>query len=301
MDKIKSLLNKEAAEEPNKTNTSARLTGQGSHFHKDDQSEPTSSGYLQGTDARQPTGPTSDEELGTVAISETSTYRKHHLPKGDTVGSVIDPSSTDPTTYRMPEHTYQANTGVPAGSAETAATLAFKDLDPIASQIPGAFPKDDSMTAKSTRGDSSAAAGSGGYGTSREPFGTSGTQDDTAGAGYGTSREPFSTTGTQDGTAGYETSGEPFGTSGGETSTTEGTGYDTSREQYGTTGTQVDTAGYETTKEPFGTTGSETATSRDVLGMDRQENHSVLLAHKMQLSEILEVEHQESHSAFMML
>ncbi|KAK5026782.1 hypothetical protein LTR13_009822 [Exophiala sideris] len=289
MDTIKSLLNKEVAEDSNKTNTSARLTGQGSHFHKDDQSEPSSSGYVQGTDARQPTGPTSNEELGTVAIGGTSTYRKHHLPKGDTVGSVIDPTSTDPTTYKMPEHTYQANTGVPAGSAGTAATLAFRDLDPTASQIPGAFPGDESLSADSTRGDTSATTGSAGYGSSRErfgttgdetstregagygsstePFGTTGTQDETAGgAGYGTSREQFGSTGRQDNTvggSGYGTSREQFGSAGRQDNTVGGSGYGTSREPLGTTGVEGAAAGYEASREPFGTTGGETTTSGD--------------------------------------
>ncbi|KEF56605.1 uncharacterized protein A1O9_06794, partial [Exophiala aquamarina CBS 119918] len=100
------------------------------------------------------------DNVGIAAIGQTSTYSSHTLRQGDAVGSVIDHKSQDPTTYKMPEHTFgqgtsasgeKSTSGVPAGAAGTAASRAFNkhndqstdiaDL-PLASNIPGAFPKE---------------------------------------------------------------------------------------------------------------------------------------------------------------
>ncbi|KAJ4525377.1 hypothetical protein HRR90_003969 [Exophiala dermatitidis] len=105
---------------------------------------------------------TSSEGLGVAAIGETLTIKKRVLPKGDPVPSVIDPTSSDPTTFKMPEHSsYQPVAGVPPGAAETAASRAFnkanerdqtkdtvkdKDIEQTVSHIPGAFPTDEHPT-----------------------------------------------------------------------------------------------------------------------------------------------------------
>ncbi|KIW88316.1 uncharacterized protein Z519_10883 [Cladophialophora bantiana CBS 173.52] len=169
MDKFKTIMDKGDTQE--KSGPTGRLTGQGSHFpQREDQpagdatasQENTTAGYVLGafilarttslhrayrptnsatdTDARQPkSGPDS----GTAAIGETSTYSSHALPKGDTVGNVVDSRSEDPTTYRVPEHSYLSSKGVPEGGPLAAAAHAFhKDKDYSTSHIPGAFPKD---------------------------------------------------------------------------------------------------------------------------------------------------------------
>lgn len=85
-----------------------------------------------GTDTKRlaETPSVTGDGIGTAAIGQTSTYSSHPLPKGDTVGSVINTSSNDPITYQMPEHTYRSGAGVPLGAAGTAASIAFnKDRD----------------------------------------------------------------------------------------------------------------------------------------------------------------------------
>ena len=70
------------------------------------------------------------DRIGTATIGQTSTYSSHPLTTGDAVGSVVDSSSNDPITYKMPEHTYGSGAGVPSGAAGAAASLAFnKDRD----------------------------------------------------------------------------------------------------------------------------------------------------------------------------
>ncbi|KAK5325816.1 hypothetical protein LTR93_004037 [Exophiala xenobiotica] len=209
MDKLRSVLQPHSSsnkEDPESTTSpsgpSGRVTGQGSHFAREE--ETTSSGYLPGTDAKQSAGTTSGENIGTAAIGETSTYSSHNLRRGDPIGNVADTSSNDPATYRMPEHTYgSSNTGVPAGAASTAASLAFnKDQD--SSHIPGAFPDDDTSTSDSARGAASAAAsGMTGTQSRREPSEMTGTQSE---------REPYGMTGTQSGR-------EPYGSRGLEAAT----------------------------------------------------------------------------------
>ena len=63
----------------------------------------------------------------TAAIGTTSTYSTTHLTKGDPTSSLIDIESADPVTYKKPEtSSYGHNAGVPQGSAQTAASRAFK-------------------------------------------------------------------------------------------------------------------------------------------------------------------------------
>ncbi|KIW40651.1 hypothetical protein, variant 1 [Exophiala oligosperma] len=158
------------------------MTGQGSHFP---QAEDTiSSGGGPGLDTRQPARQNPDDGLGTAAIGTTSTYSSHYLAKGDPVGNVADPQSADPTTYKMPEHMYgSSGTGVPEGAAGTAASLAFnKDRQQSTSQIPGAFPKDESSPHDSTRAASAATSGFTGSGTTRDPYGSRGLEAASGGA-----------------------------------------------------------------------------------------------------------------------
>ncbi|KAJ9605691.1 hypothetical protein H2200_009540 [Cladophialophora chaetospira] len=171
MDKIKNLVSgrdKETqAQEPEATAASTErrgLTGQGTHFPKQGEGSATgisgqanpTAGYVPGTDIKHDpeasatsglTGPGS----GTAAIGETSTYSSHALPKGDTVGSVAHQGSSDPTTYQMPEQSYSASRGVPAGGPLAAAAAAFhKEKGYSTSNLPGGFPQEpayDSVTA----------------------------------------------------------------------------------------------------------------------------------------------------------
>ncbi|KIV96078.1 hypothetical protein PV10_03658 [Exophiala mesophila] len=156
MDRFKSLVSRDK-DEPLRTGSSrlsARMTGQGSHFPQGkfapDTSQASNSGLVSGTDARQGlhqsfNSPTTSDNNGSIALGQTSTYSSFSLRKGDPVGSVVDHNSQDPTTYKMPEHSFGgASSGVPPGSAGTAASLAFSQHgDPSTSNIPGAYPKDD--------------------------------------------------------------------------------------------------------------------------------------------------------------
>ncbi len=63
---------------------------------------------------------------GAAAIGPTSTYSTTRLTKGDLISSIVDPESTDPMTYQKPEtSSLGQNSGVPEGSAQTAASRAF--------------------------------------------------------------------------------------------------------------------------------------------------------------------------------
>ncbi|KAK5449375.1 hypothetical protein LTS15_008919 [Exophiala xenobiotica] len=213
MDKLRSVFQPHSSsnkEDPESTTSpsgpSGRVTGQGSHFAREE--ETTSSG----------------ENIGTAAIGETSTYSSHNLRKGDPIGNVADISSNDPTTYRMPEHTYgSSNTGVPAGAASTAASLAFnKDQD--SSHIPGAFPDDDTSTSDSARGAASAAASgmtgpqSGMTGTPQS--GMTSTQSGMTGTPQSRMTSTQSgMTGTQSGMTGTQSGREPYGSRGLEAAT----------------------------------------------------------------------------------
>lgn len=95
----------------------------------------------------QSTSRETGENVGTAAIGQTSTYSSHTLRQGDAVGSVIDHNSADPTTYKMPEHTFgqgtstsgeKSSSGVPAGAAGAAgaaASLAFNKYNDQSSML----------------------------------------------------------------------------------------------------------------------------------------------------------------------
>lgn len=80
--------------------------------------------------APAPGNPSQAERLaegGTAAIGETTTYSSRPLASGDPVGSVVDHESTDPLTYKMPEHnraTESASLQSPATATSSAATAA---------------------------------------------------------------------------------------------------------------------------------------------------------------------------------
>jgi hypothetical protein len=146
------------------------LTGQGSHFGAGEDTTNSSAGHTSGSFAagssRSTPAETSwtanqildipqpqidsarSDDIGTATIGETSTYSSHSLGRGDTLGSVIDPRSKDPTTYKTPEHSYtqpgptsgmssaSAATGVPSGAAGTAALLAFQSHSDSSSKSP---------------------------------------------------------------------------------------------------------------------------------------------------------------------
>lgn len=66
-------------------------------------------------------------EGGTAAIGETTTYSSQPLATGDPVGSVVDHESTDPLTYKLPEHsraTESASVQSPATATSSAAAAA---------------------------------------------------------------------------------------------------------------------------------------------------------------------------------
>lgn len=63
---------------------------------------------------------------GTAAIGQTTTYSSRGLASGDPTSSVIDHESTDPLTYKFPEHGNDSAAGVPPGSAAAAAATAWK-------------------------------------------------------------------------------------------------------------------------------------------------------------------------------
>ena len=63
-------------------------------------------------------------------VGQTTTYSTHHLAKGDPTPSVVDPESSDPTSFRKPESTAPATgsitaAGVPPNAAQVAASKAF--------------------------------------------------------------------------------------------------------------------------------------------------------------------------------
>ncbi|KAK5055247.1 hypothetical protein LTR84_012997 [Exophiala bonariae] len=167
MDKLKSAFqrDKEGTQDLQNSSSTPRGVGQGSHLSKATTStggntggfvdQPTTqipSGAGTGTTGISSTSHETGDSTGSAAIGQTSTYSSHTLRHGDAVGSIIDRSSRDPTTYKMPEHTFGQGTsasgehsgsGVPPGAAGAAASAAFnKHNDQSTSNIPGAFPKE---------------------------------------------------------------------------------------------------------------------------------------------------------------
>ena len=75
---------------------------------------------------------------GQAAIGQTSTYSSHPLSSGDQTSSVVDPTSSDPNTFKKPE---TSTTGVSSDGAEIAAR---KAMDPESRHMPGGYPSEDS-------------------------------------------------------------------------------------------------------------------------------------------------------------
>jgi hypothetical protein len=75
---------------------------------------------------------------GQAAIGQTSTYSSHPLATGDKTSSVVDPSSSDPTTFKKPE---TSNTGFGPDAAEIAAKRAYNHSS---GHMPGEYPTEDS-------------------------------------------------------------------------------------------------------------------------------------------------------------
>lgn len=128
------------------TGASGTVTGQGTHFRSAKDTTGLGS-TTAGTDPEAtgtPSTSAATADDGTAAIGQTSTYSSTPLAKGDPTSSVVDPGSSDPTSYRKPEATYEGGAGLPAGSATTAASLAFGNSQkqtgaPLSSQ-PGVVP-----------------------------------------------------------------------------------------------------------------------------------------------------------------
>jgi hypothetical protein len=79
------------------------------------------------------------DRRGHAAIGETSTYSSHPLATGDKTSSVVDPSSSDPTTFKKPE---TSSTGVGPDAAEIAAQRAY---GPSGGHMPGEYPTEESF------------------------------------------------------------------------------------------------------------------------------------------------------------
>lgn len=102
------------------------MSGQGSHFGRNNDEPALSEGQTPGT-ASSTTSPQDD---GEARIGSTTTYSSRPLASGDPVGSVVDHESKDPMTYRRPEHYHSeaaetVSGGVPSGAAAIAASKAF--------------------------------------------------------------------------------------------------------------------------------------------------------------------------------
>lgn len=158
MDKLKQTFSRSKEAEAEDTTTAGatgKVTGQGSHFSSTKAMDRDTLGATAA--AQQDAGvgaPTTDpraaqatggpevgggEHVGTVNPSQlsqggsdppagqTTTYSTHHLTKGDPTPSVIDPESSDPTTFKKPEATAPAtgSAGVPPNAAQVAASKAF--------------------------------------------------------------------------------------------------------------------------------------------------------------------------------
>ena len=56
------------------------------------------------------------DDTGRAAIGQTSTYGLHYLGSGEPTSSIVDPNSSDPTTYRKPETSHLGrDVGIGAG------------------------------------------------------------------------------------------------------------------------------------------------------------------------------------------
>lgn len=81
------------------------------------------------------------DETGRAAVGQTSTYGSHYLGPGEPTSSVIDPNSSDPTTYRKPEIAHlgrDAGIGAGATAAGVGAASAYdrnRDQPPVQSGL----------------------------------------------------------------------------------------------------------------------------------------------------------------------
>lgn len=80
---------------------------------------------------------TAGDQTGQADVRQTSTYSSHPLSTGDKTSSVVDPSSSDPTTFQKPETSVS---GVGPDAAETAARKAY---GASGDHMPGSFPAED--------------------------------------------------------------------------------------------------------------------------------------------------------------
>ena len=72
--------------------------------------------------------PSSGDATGRAAIGQTSTYGSHYLGAGEPTSSIIDPSSSDPNTFRKPETSHlgrDVGIGAGVGAAGIGATSAY--------------------------------------------------------------------------------------------------------------------------------------------------------------------------------
>ena len=72
--------------------------------------------------------PSSRDDTGRAAIGQTSTYGSHYLGAGEPTSSIIDPSSSDPNTFRKPETSHlgrDVGIGAGVGAAGIGAASAY--------------------------------------------------------------------------------------------------------------------------------------------------------------------------------
>lgn len=158
MDKLKQTFSRSKETEADDTATAGatgKVTGQGSHFSSTKamdrdtlgataaaQQDAAAGGPTPDPKAAQATGGPEQggsDHVGTVnpsqlsqsssepPVGQTTTYSTHQLGKGDPTPSVVDPGSSDPTTFKKPESTAPAagSAGVPPNAAQAAASKAF--------------------------------------------------------------------------------------------------------------------------------------------------------------------------------
>jgi hypothetical protein len=72
--------------------------------------------------------PGAGDNTGRANVGQTSTYGSHYLGSGEPTSSVVDPSSSDPTTYRKPETSHlgrDVGIGAGVGAAGVGAAVAY--------------------------------------------------------------------------------------------------------------------------------------------------------------------------------
>jgi hypothetical protein len=76
------------------------------------------------------------DNTGRAAIGQTSTYSSNYLGSGEPTSSVVDPSSSDPTTYRKPETSHPGrDVGIGAGIGAASAYDGSRDYPGVQSGI----------------------------------------------------------------------------------------------------------------------------------------------------------------------